>query len=236
MTVQFKHIPSYLIDCIILCEVALESIRIQAAFCKSVLLRLEMAKRTCAVNENDFLSCEQAFLKFFCKGVKYVGSYSFHDAFFGDEPASPLEDHTLTHGSSNKMRNMSLPLHGLARIHEARLRAGSMSEEPTVDAFMRHLQVCVEEARTIADAKEREQRLWQLESALQEAIIYKNRVEELQRHGIDPVRLVDSADGITPAPAPKKVEALMTGHVHCSTCRAVLEPDLAFCPACGAEK
>ena len=37
-----------------------------------------------------------------------------------------------------------------------------MSEEPTVDAFMRHLQVCVEEARTIADAKEREQRLWQL--------------------------------------------------------------------------
>lgn len=131
---------------------------------------------------------------------------------------------------------MRLPLNELARIHEARLRARPMSEEPTVDAFMRHLQVCVEEARTIADAKEREQRLWQLESALQEAIIYKNRVEELQRHGIDPVRLVDSADGITPAPAPKKVEALMTGHVHCSTCRAVLEPDLAFCPACGAEK
>ncbi len=51
-----------------------------------------------------------------------------------------------------------------------------MAEEPSVDAFMRHLQVCVEEARTIADAKEREQRLWQLESALQEAIIYKNRI------------------------------------------------------------
>jgi len=114
--------------------------------------------------------------------------------------------------------------------------ARSMSEEPTVDAFMRHLQVCLEEARTIADGKERQERCWQLESALQEAIIYKNRIEELQRHGLDPVRLVEG-DGInTPAPAPKKVEALMSGHAHCGTCRAVLEPDLAFCPACGAEK
>ena len=113
---------------------------------------------------------------------------------------------------------------------------GFMAEEPSVDAFMRHLQVCVEEARTIADGKEREQRLWQLESALQEAIIYKNRIEELQRHGIDPVRLVESESGITPAPAPKKVEALMTGTDHCPVCKAVFEPDLAFCPACGAEK
>ena len=111
-----------------------------------------------------------------------------------------------------------------------------MDEAATVDAFMRHLQVCLDEAKTIADAKEREQRLWQLESALQEAIIYKNRVEELARHGIDPVRLVTGEDHHTPAPAPKKVEALMTGHVHCATCRAVLEPDLTFCPACGSEK
>jgi hypothetical protein len=111
-----------------------------------------------------------------------------------------------------------------------------MGEEPTLDAFMRHLQVCLEEARTIADRQEREQRLWQLEAALQEAIIYKNRVEELQRHGIDPIRLVEGEKSNSPAPAPKKVEALMTGHAHCQTCRAVLESDLAFCPACGAQK
>lgn len=117
-----------------------------------------------------------------------------------------------------------------------RIRRPHMSDGPTVDAFMRHLQVCLEEAHTIGDAKERQQRCWQLESALQEAIIYKNRVEELERHGIDPVRLVDTENNQTPAPAPKKVEALMTGHAHCSTCRAVLEPDLAFCPACGSEK
>ena len=59
-----------------------------------------------------------------------------------------------------------------------------MGDEPTVEAFMRHLQVCVEEARTIADTKEREQRLLQLESALQEAIIYKNRIEELHNQNI----------------------------------------------------
>jgi len=111
-----------------------------------------------------------------------------------------------------------------------------MGEEPTVEAFMRHLQVCVEEARTIADRKEREQRLWQLESAIQEAIIYKNRVEELQRHGIDPIRLVEAESPISQPPAPKKVEALLSGHDHCKTCAAVLEPDLPFCPACGAEQ
>lgn len=111
-----------------------------------------------------------------------------------------------------------------------------MGEEPTVEAFMRHLQVCVEEARTIADRKEREQRLWQLESAIQEAIIYKNRVEELQRHGIDPIRLVEAESPKSQPPAPKKVEALLSGHDHCKTCNAVLEPDLPFCPACGAEQ
>ncbi len=116
------------------------------------------------------------------------------------------------------------------------IRAWGMAESPNMDEFMRHLQVCVEEARTIADAQEREQRLWQLESALQEAIIYKNRYEELQRHGIDPVRLVESEMGQSSPPAPKKVEALMTGHVHCPTCKAILEADLDFCPACGSQK
>ena len=112
----------------------------------------------------------------------------------------------------------------------------SMGEEPTVEAFMRHMQVCIEEARTIADRKEREQRLWQLESAVQEAIIYRNRVEELQRHGIDPVRLVEAESPMSQPPPTKKVEALLTGNNHCKVCNAVLEPDLPFCPACGAEQ
>lgn len=112
----------------------------------------------------------------------------------------------------------------------------TMGEEPSVEAFMRHLQVCVEEARTIADSHEREQRMLQLESALQEAIIYKNRIEELHRHGIDPIRLVEAESSLAQPPAPKKVEALMTGKDRCKVCNAVLEADLPFCPACGAEQ
>lgn len=111
-----------------------------------------------------------------------------------------------------------------------------MADEPNVDEFMRHLQVCIEEARTIADGEERENRLWQLESALQEAIIYQNRIAELKRHGIDPVLLVEKEALEQKTPAPFKVEALMTGHSHCGSCNTVLEPDLDFCPACGQEK
>ena len=111
-----------------------------------------------------------------------------------------------------------------------------MADEPNVDEFMRHLQVCIDEARTIADRQERENRLWQLEAALQEAIIYKNRVAELQRHGIDPKVLVDKEAIEQKAPAPFKVEALMTGQSHCKVCNALLENDLDFCPACGHEK
>ena len=42
----------------------------------------------------------------------------------------------------------------------------NMGDEPSVEAFMRHLQVCVEEARTIADPKERSS-VFSNESALQ---------------------------------------------------------------------
>lgn len=110
-----------------------------------------------------------------------------------------------------------------------------MDGAPTVDAFMRHLQVCLEEANSIGDAQEREQRLWQLESALQEAILYKNRVEQLLQHGVDPIHLVKpAADGSKP-PAPRKIEALNAAHDHCKKCGAALEADLTFCPSCGHE-
>jgi len=116
-----------------------------------------------------------------------------------------------------------------------RYEALVMDDEPTVRSFMRHLQVCLEEAGEIADKNERQQRQWQLESALQESIMYLNRVGELKRHGIDPERLVDAPPGEETPPAPKKVEALMLGHQHCSTCKSTLEADLGFCAACGAK-
>ena len=110
-----------------------------------------------------------------------------------------------------------------------------MDEKASVEAFMRHLQVCWEEAGNIGDTQEREKRLWQLEAALQEAILYKNRVEQLLQHGVDPIHLVKpAADGSKP-PTPRKIEALNTAHAHCKKCGAGLENDLSFCPSCGYE-
>ena len=67
-----------------------------------------------------------------------------------------------------------------------------MSEEgPTLDSFLRHLQTEVEAAREISDRIERDERLLQLESSIQEAIIFANRYKELQNQGVDPLLLVD---------------------------------------------
>ena len=48
-------------------------------------------------------------------------------------------------------------------------------DEPKLDAFIRHLQAEVDSASEIVDKKERDERLLQLEVAIQEAIIFANR-------------------------------------------------------------
>ncbi len=65
-----------------------------------------------------------------------------------------------------------------------------MAEGPTLSDFMRHLQAVLEESTAIPDAEEQEQRQWQIEAAIQEAIIFGNRFRELQEHGLDPLRLI----------------------------------------------
>lgn len=65
-----------------------------------------------------------------------------------------------------------------------------MAEGPLVDEFMRHLQASLDEAMEIEDKIERHDRILQLEIAIQEAIIFKNRYQELVSHGIDPLVLV----------------------------------------------
>ena len=63
-------------------------------------------------------------------------------------------------------------------------------EEPQLDAFLRHLQAEVDSASEIVDKREREERLFQLEVAIQEAIIFANRYRELQSQGVNPMMLV----------------------------------------------
>ncbi len=111
-----------------------------------------------------------------------------------------------------------------------------MAEGPSLSDFMRHLQAVLEESTEIPDAEEQQQRQWQIEAAIQEAIIFGNRFRELQEHGIDPLRLVKPKANDPAAPPVNKIEALKTGGMHCASCGAQLEQDLTFCPACGQEK
>ena len=55
------------------------------------------------------------------------------------------------------------------------LHSADMAEGPLVDEFMRHLQASLDEAMDIEDKLERHERILQLEIAIQEAIIFKNR-------------------------------------------------------------
>ena len=109
-----------------------------------------------------------------------------------------------------------------------------MAEGPLVDEFMRHLQASLDEAMEIEDKIERHDRILQLEIAIQEAIIFKNRYQELVSHGIDPLVLVSQRDGQEAPPPATKSQALTLGTTICSECGATLDPDLDFCSACGA--
>ena len=109
-----------------------------------------------------------------------------------------------------------------------------MPEGPLVDEFMRHLQASLDEAMEIEDKIERHDRILQLEIAIQEAIIFKNRYHELVSHGIDPLVLVSQRDGQEAPPPATKSQALTLGTTSCSECGSTLDPDLDFCPACGA--
>ena len=109
-----------------------------------------------------------------------------------------------------------------------------MADSPTLDEYLRHLQATLEEAVSIDDKIEREERTLQLEISIQECLIFANRYKELVAHGIDPLVLVSSDPDIEAPPPASKVQALVLGQGTCSTCGALLDSDLDFCPACGA--
>ena len=109
-----------------------------------------------------------------------------------------------------------------------------MAESPNLDEFMRHLQASLDEAKTIDDRFEREERTLQLENTIQETLIFANRYNELVSHGIDPLILVQNEPGVEAPPPASKVQALTIGNNSCDNCSSNLDSDLDFCPACGA--
>jgi hypothetical protein len=107
-----------------------------------------------------------------------------------------------------------------------------MSESPLLDEFIRHLQAELDESEGIPNKKERQQRQWQIESALQEATVFNNRFKELTKIGKDPLEIVQAiANPNAPPSAVKQAIAKATGV--CPTCGTIMEDDLNFCASCG---
>ncbi|NCG00601.1 MAG: hypothetical protein GWP25_02280 [Euryarchaeota archaeon] len=111
-----------------------------------------------------------------------------------------------------------------------------MSEGPSLSDFMRHLQAILEESEEIGDSLERETRQLQIESAIQEAIIFGNRYRELVDQGIDPLHFVNPATREELPQHVSKLETLSIGNALCSGCGARLENDLDFCASCGEKR
>jgi len=111
-----------------------------------------------------------------------------------------------------------------------------MSDGPSLSDFMRHLQAILEESEEISDRIDRESRQLQIESAIQEAIIFGNRFRELTEHGIDPLHFVKQNIRDEIPQHVSKIETLNVGQTLCSGCGNRLENDLDFCASCGEKR
>ena len=105
--------------------------------------------------------------------------------------------------------------------------------EPTVEEFIRHLQVELEQCDSIVDYVERQQRQIQIENGIQEALSFQQRHAILENAGIDPLKITEAVRLIksnkeTPKPSQSNSETQW-----CPKCESSLEDDLNFCPACG---
>ena len=107
-----------------------------------------------------------------------------------------------------------------------------MGDEASVDVLMRHLQAELEATDTIVDAVEREQRRRQLQAALQEAMRFVAVHDERVRLGLDPTEVVQPQQRTVESEIRQTMSTLAAGT--CESCGAMLDPELDFCPACGA--
>ncbi|RAH15805.1 MAG: hypothetical protein CMB20_001035 [Methanobacteriota archaeon] len=107
-----------------------------------------------------------------------------------------------------------------------------MSDSPSVDQFIRHMQAELDSCETIVDKNEREKRQWQIESALMHAIDFKRRFVDLSKLGEDPLKIVKAlAMNDINSTELKQNEIATNGF--CPRCNMPMEADLDFCPNCG---
>ena len=108
-----------------------------------------------------------------------------------------------------------------------------MTESPTVDEFIRHMQAELDACEEIVDKNERQKRQWQIESTLLQAIEFSNRFKELSKLGQNPMKIVEalSNPNTDSAEIAKQVIAIAGGI--CPHCGAGIDADLDFCSSCG---
>ena len=108
-----------------------------------------------------------------------------------------------------------------------------MTESPTVDEFIRHMQAELDACEDIVDKNERQKRQWQIESSLLLAIEFSNRFKELSKLGQNPMKIVEAlANPNTDSNEIAKQVIAIAGGL-CPHCGASVDPDLDFCSACG---
>ena len=90
-----------------------------------------------------------------------------------------------------------------------------MTESPTIDEFIRHMQAELDACEEIVDKNERQKRQWQIESSLLMAIEFSNRFKELSKLGQNPMKIGEALTTADPnnANIAKQVIAIAGGTV-----------------------
>ena len=107
-----------------------------------------------------------------------------------------------------------------------------MSESPSVDEFIRHMQAELDACEDIVDIKERQKRQWQIESSLLLAIEFSTRFKDLSKLGQNPMQIVQALESNEGEIANVAKIIAVAGGL-CPHCGATVESDLDFCSSCG---
>jgi len=107
-----------------------------------------------------------------------------------------------------------------------------MSESPSVDEFIRHMQAELDACEDIVDNKERQKRQWQIESALLLAIEFSARFKDLSKLGQNPIQIVQALES-NDADIANVAKVIAVAGGLCPHCGATIESDLDFCSSCG---
>ncbi|HIF45548.1 MAG TPA: hypothetical protein EYQ73_01980 [Candidatus Poseidoniales archaeon] len=108
-----------------------------------------------------------------------------------------------------------------------------MTNSASIDEFIRHMQAELDDCEQISDKQEREQRQWQLEVAIQEAILFNNRFKQLEKIGSDPLQIVQALAMPDAPSAENPKSGLSSDSNSCKSCGGLIEAELGFCASCG---